>query len=350
MSPVLYKFNTAEAALKILESGQLWTTDPMDFNDPFEILPGFDERRREVARDSRDEFGRINNGPNIGTISEDASRDYPGMPGLIEECHELFYQRISERIRVICFSQNPNDILMWSHYGDSHKGITIGFDVTKGSFPRGRHAAGLPVLYVPKGERPKLPEHAYYFDLLRQWQSAHLPDGEVMHNGLVFHSSHLDNEIYAAAVQILQHKHECWKYESEIRFVFDLATANRGGLLRVRFGSDCHKAIERDLAPFGDEAIQEIRVGCYCQPTHAQALFKMRRGGRFPDAKFYITSLNADQYEIDFASADELSMLNSQVLFRTSSGEADLDKNGHAIFFSSGQTHPGKCSMLWRYR
>ncbi|MCF7789450.1 MAG: DUF2971 domain-containing protein [Prosthecobacter sp.] len=319
MSAIYYKFNTAKAALKILESGQLWAIDPMDFNDPFEILPGFDERRRKTARESRDEFGRIDHGPDIGTISEAASRDYPGMPGLIEECHELFYRRISERIRVICFSQNPKDILMWSHYGESHKGIAIGFDVTKGSFPRGMHTAGLPVLYVPKGERPKLPEHAYYFEVLRQRQSAHLPEGEVMHNGVVIHSSHLDNEIYAAAHQILQHKHECWKYESEIRFVYDLATANRGGLIRARFDSDFHKPTERDLAPFGDEAIQEIRVGCYCQPAHARELFKMRQEGRFSGARFYITSLNEDQYEIDFTSVDELSLLNSQAYFRPSS-------------------------------
>jgi hypothetical protein len=318
MSAIHYKFNTAEAALKILESGRLWATDPMDFNDPFEILPGFDESRRKIARESRDEFGRIDDGPDIGTISEAASRDYPGMPGLIEECHELFFRKISEQIRVICFSQKPNDILMWSHYGDSHKGIAIGFDVTKGSFPRGRHTAGLPVSYVAKGERPKFPEHAYYFEALRQRQSAHLPEGEVMHNGVVIPSSHLDNEVYAAADQVLKHKHECWKYESEIRFVYDLTKANRGGLIRARIGNGCHKFIERDVACFGDEAIREIRVGFYCQPAHAQALFELRQKGRFPDAKFYITSLNEDQYEIDFTSADGLAMLNSQAHFRPS--------------------------------
>jgi hypothetical protein len=319
MSPTFYKFNTAEVALKILESGQLWATDPLDFNDPFEILPGFDERRRDIARDSRDEFGRIDNGANIGTISDDASRNYPGMPGLIEECHELFYQRISERIRVICFSRAPKDILLWSHYGDSHKGIVIGFDVTKGRFPRGMHSDGLPVVYVPNGERPKLPEHVYYFEALRQRQSAHLPEGEVMHNGVVINPSHLNNEIYAATEQILKHKYKCWEHEAEVRFVYDLGVENRCGLMRVAYVNDCQELVEKDVAPFSDETIKEIRVGCFCSPVHARALFKMRSRGRFPNAKVYITSLNAEHYEIDSTEVSDLSMLDSQAFFRPSS-------------------------------
>jgi hypothetical protein len=30
---------------------------------------------------------------------------------------------------VLCFSQRRNNILMWSHYADKHKGICLGFDV-----------------------------------------------------------------------------------------------------------------------------------------------------------------------------------------------------------------------------
>jgi len=29
----------------------------------------------------------------------------------------------------LCFSLSPNNILMWSHYGEKHKGICLGFDV-----------------------------------------------------------------------------------------------------------------------------------------------------------------------------------------------------------------------------
>jgi hypothetical protein len=29
----------------------------------------------------------------------------------------------------LCFSLSPNNILMWSHYGEKHKGLCLGFDV-----------------------------------------------------------------------------------------------------------------------------------------------------------------------------------------------------------------------------
>jgi hypothetical protein len=319
MNPVLYKFNTAKSAIKILESGQLWATDPLDFNDPFEILPAFDERRRKIARDSRDEFGRIDDGPDIGTISEIASRDYPGMPGLIEECHELFYRSISERYRVICFSQNAKDVLIWSHYGDSHKGIAIGFDVTVGGFPRGRHPSGMPVTYVTSREHLALPEHAYYFNALREHESKRLPDSEVLHNGLVIPKTHLDREVHSFAELILKHKNVCWRHESELRFLYDLTTENRDGLIRSVFNISCHERLEKDVSPFGDEAIKEIRVGCYCPPDCAETIFEMRRQGRFPNAKLYVTSLHADQYEIDFRGVSDLELLNCQKFFRPSS-------------------------------
>lgn len=319
MLPVLYKFNTAPSALKILELGQLWATDPLDFNDPFEILPAFDESRRQLARESRDEFGRLDDGPEIGSISENASCDYPGMPGLIEECHELFYRDISNRYRVICFSQNPKDVLLWSHYGDSHKGVAIGFDVAAGGFPRGRRASGMPVKYVTTREDLTLPEHAYYFEALREHDSARLPDHEVLYNGVVIPKSHLDHEVHAAVEHILKHKHECWQHESEVRFLYDLATDNRDGLIRSAFDISCHERLEKDVAPFGDEAIKEIRVGCYCPPDCAEAIFEMRRRGRFPNARLYVTSLHADQYQIDFREVTDLELLNCQKLFRPGS-------------------------------
>jgi len=36
---------------------------------------------------------------------------------------------ISETRGLLCFSRSWNNILMWSHYGDRHKGICLGFDV-----------------------------------------------------------------------------------------------------------------------------------------------------------------------------------------------------------------------------
>jgi len=34
---------------------------------------------------------------------------------------------------VICFSEKPDEILMWSHYSDNHKGICLEFTAEKGT-------------------------------------------------------------------------------------------------------------------------------------------------------------------------------------------------------------------------
>lgn len=44
----------------------------------------------------------------------------------LEKTREDFVTRYG----VLCFSRKWNDILMWSHYADNHRGICLGFDVT----------------------------------------------------------------------------------------------------------------------------------------------------------------------------------------------------------------------------
>jgi hypothetical protein len=41
--------------------------------------------------------------------------------------------RTVNRLGICCFTSKPNNILLWSHYGDHHRGMVIGFDVT---FPK----------------------------------------------------------------------------------------------------------------------------------------------------------------------------------------------------------------------
>ncbi|WP_368046675.1 DUF2971 domain-containing protein [Pseudohongiella sp.] len=37
--------------------------------------------------------------------------------------------RTNRELGIICFSQNYTDPVQWAHYGDSHRGICLGFDV-----------------------------------------------------------------------------------------------------------------------------------------------------------------------------------------------------------------------------
>ncbi|MDC7714749.1 DUF2971 domain-containing protein [Vogesella sp. LYT5W] len=41
----------------------------------------------------------------------------------------LYQGAVDEVSRIFCLARNPLNSLMWSHYGDSHRGIVIGYDV-----------------------------------------------------------------------------------------------------------------------------------------------------------------------------------------------------------------------------
>ena len=51
--------------------------------------------------------------------------DHEGMQAALEKTQWEFVNKYI----ALCFSLSPNNILMWSHYGEKHKGICLGFDV-----------------------------------------------------------------------------------------------------------------------------------------------------------------------------------------------------------------------------
>jgi hypothetical protein len=46
-----------------------------------------------------------------------------------QQAVEQTRREVVEKYNVLCFSRVWNDILMWSHYAEKHKGICLGFDV-----------------------------------------------------------------------------------------------------------------------------------------------------------------------------------------------------------------------------
>ena len=52
----------------------------------------------------------------------------PRNPDAIKWVKQQYTERITEQIGVLCLSGVKNDILMWSHYADAHRGICLEFD------------------------------------------------------------------------------------------------------------------------------------------------------------------------------------------------------------------------------
>ena len=195
----VYKFTGAQYGISNLEKKRLKLSTIDDLNDPFDLCP----------LDTTDPA--------------------------ISKAAEAITLHFRETRAILCFSRNWDNLLLWSHYGDSHKGICLGFDISEGE-PGANFDTD--VLYQP--------------NLLQIRRAEDLPD---------------------VADRLPRTKHESWSYEQEVRMFVGLSDPpDAKGLNWIEFGPDlvlkeviigaqCHptvsKKIEEAVKPYGDA------VECY---------------------------------------------------------------------------------------
>lgn len=120
----LYKYRPDnEHTLRLLECQELWFSFAKDFNDPFDCLfPDFEEvveedwmKLAESLSVSIEEKRKVLN--YLKSINFD--------PTVIKE---QYGKDNFKSLIVYCLSEIRDNILMWSHYANSHHGICIGFE------------------------------------------------------------------------------------------------------------------------------------------------------------------------------------------------------------------------------
>jgi len=158
---ILCKYLDSAGCLDIIKNRRILAADPITFNDPFEIKPGI------IGKPDKDKtLSYIHNDllKRLSSAIKAALPDFNGefvsgyddvvwkkveqnmKPALMEEI-EQGLKRASQTLRIICFC-DPNkiknegdDILLWSHYGDKHKGVRFFFEtedikiISKNLFP-----------------------------------------------------------------------------------------------------------------------------------------------------------------------------------------------------------------------
>jgi hypothetical protein len=122
----------------ILENRQIRMSRACDCNDPFEMMPRYDQViRREVESVSDVNFAFTD--PHAGPSWEEFKQHKQEiLPLLMEECLAVwpkkFQKEFSERYGILCFAEKIDNLLMWAHYADSHKGFALEFDPTDSFF------------------------------------------------------------------------------------------------------------------------------------------------------------------------------------------------------------------------
>jgi len=140
MTDHLYKYrNFSTRSLVSLEHDKLYFSNPDNFNDPFDcsIRPVYTKGEVE---DFVDDFKYAV--MHIQKCTEDIARQYiekrfnENIETLKEEMFQYYKKIVLRQFGVFCLSAKNNDLLMWGHYADSHKGFCLEFIKEKDHFFR----------------------------------------------------------------------------------------------------------------------------------------------------------------------------------------------------------------------
>jgi hypothetical protein len=207
-----------------------------ELNDPFDgsiqVAPNVSydlvRERLQVLHSNEsitpDEIVQISNVYGDGYLDRTIDHIH-GDPDIGIEICRAATQRLLDKTRVLSFSENWDNILMWSHYADSHKGLCLGFTVSR----RARDTDFKNVRYPSASDENERPTLDLSYEEFKTTQMA---------EKAIFVKSH------------------DWKYEKEVRLVgpwakdkyYSLhANRNRIALSEVIYGSKMSKEISKGV-------------------------------------------------------------------------------------------------------
>lgn len=115
---------------------ELYFPKPSSFNDPFDCHPTFlfEASNEEITtyydglvKKYMPHLNREQRRQEVRSQLRDWERS-PRNPETLKRFQEQHTEKITEQIGILCLSIKNSDILMWSHYANSHRGICLEFD------------------------------------------------------------------------------------------------------------------------------------------------------------------------------------------------------------------------------
>lgn len=146
-----------ERTRRVVETGLHYFASPSSFNDPFDCRPNFTlEGTEDAVRTylrgmwarQAPQLPEADRHAEVDAVLSDPSRD-PRIPENNKLFAAVYDSMVTAQVGVLCLSEVHNDILMWSHYADCHRGICLIYDTNYDFF-----AHALPVRY--QRERPRV--------------------------------------------------------------------------------------------------------------------------------------------------------------------------------------------------
>jgi hypothetical protein len=217
-----------------LINNQFWCSNPKDFNDPFDC--NFDIPSGLTIKDidgnsNLFDFG-ILSGKTLKAYFPNFLDTFKKNPDKIDESINHFTKNALAKSGICCFSKSEDNLLLWSHYGDSHKGICLKFDLSEDK-----------IFEDPTKEENSTISLVEYDKI----------DKNLNHKSI---NKVLTNIVFLKSVH--------WKYEEEIRLV----TMKKGKL------------------KFNPKILKEIIFGCKVDNQIIEDIMGMTKD-RYPNIEYY---------------------------------------------------------------
>ena len=121
----IYRYRNFQQGLEMIEKLELYLSNPIGFNDPFDCYEGLVDFK--VTKEFEREYLTKTIGK-MGVIQREQRRKVEKQtlknPQLLRI--EEFFESQKKQFGICCFSWDNKSIVMWAHYADNHKGICIG--------------------------------------------------------------------------------------------------------------------------------------------------------------------------------------------------------------------------------
>ena len=248
----IYKYTSInDNTLENLEKNQLWFSLPEDFNDPFDCQFVLDNRMNE-----NDIIQRIDSFIKMGLLPKELRNEMikllKSKPREIKKIVNKNIQKAVLPFGICCFSENKNNILMWSHYAKNHKGVCFKFDTLQDT------------AFFFAGDQSK-PTVAFGRMIYSSRDYSNLNANDIINNNKI--------------LQVIPFtKYEDWQYEEEVRLV-----APQSGAIQ-----------------FSKDALIEINFGCKIDESNIQAVKRSAKLCGYKKIDFFKAKKSDTEFNLDF--------------------------------------------------
>ncbi|MDP2144282.1 MAG: DUF2971 domain-containing protein [Gallionella sp.] len=277
----LYKYLHPDR-IDVLRNGTIRFSSPKILNDPFELKPHISAitSKEDIHSDFEAKFPNIlaeeyaklpeqfRRHIPLDLFQKLARSQLPQLKAQFQEFSEMatpmlqrvISEKLEENIGILCLTESPDNLLMWSHYADSHQGFVIEFDTT-----------------VP------------FFDQRKS------PEDELRHLRKVIYQERRPSLILSEVENFssLLTKSVDWSYETEWRMMLPLFSASR-------IIGDGATAIH--LYEFPRSAIRAIIFGCRMPKAEVDKIRQiLHRANDFNDVLCLQVQIDETHYRLNFA-------------------------------------------------